>query len=74
MPLHQVKAGIKVTALRGKLVEQPSRAQFVQNNQSSSFKVKSKLHTVDNVHLVCRPGNQWRTPCLTASPLVLHVR
>ena len=58
MPTHQVKAGIKVTALRGKLVEQPSRAQFVQNNQSSSVKVKIKLHTVENVHLVCRPGNQ----------------
>ena len=72
MPSHQVKAGIKVTALRGKLVEQPTRAQFIENNQSSSFKVNSQctLHLSSILYLVCRPGNQWRTHCLTVSPLV----
>ena len=76
MPLHQVKAGIKVTALRGKLVEQPTRAQFIENNQSSSFKVKSKLYTSQHsiLHLVCRPGSQWWTPCQTVSALVFHLQ
>ena len=45
MPIHQVKAGIKATTSKGKFVEQPTRAKFVEDNHTSSFKVKSKLHT-----------------------------
>ena len=56
----------------GRLVEQPTRAQFIENNQSSSFKVNSQctLHLSSILYMVCRPGNQWRTHCLTVSPLV----
>ena len=68
----QVKASDRILAPIGRLVEQPTRAQFIENNQSSSFKVNSQctLHLSSILYMVCRPGNQWRTHCLTVSPLV----
>ena len=75
-PNHQVKASVRVTAPRGKMVVQPTRAQFREINSSSSFKVKSKLPTAQHsiLRLVCRPGCQWLTPCRTVSALVFHLQ
>ena len=75
-PNHQVKARVRVTAPTGKTVEQTTRAQFREINSSSSFKVKRKLHTAQHriLHLVCRPGSLWWTPCQTVSALVFHLQ
>ena len=79
----QVKASVKVTTPRGRFVEQPSRAEFVERNNSSSFKVNKQLlsalhtlHTVRSIilYLVCRPGSQWWTPCRTLSALGFHLQ
>ena len=76
MPNHQVPAGVRLTAPTGKTVVQPTRAQFRETNSSSSFKVKRKLHTAQHrmLHLVCRPGSQWWTPCQTVSALGFHLQ
>ena len=77
MPYHQVTASVRVTAPRVNVVVQPTRAQFVETNKSSSsFKVNSKLHTTQHsiFHLVCRPGSQWWTPCRTDSTLVYYLQ
>ena len=73
---HQVKARVRVTAPTGKTAEQPTRAQFREINSSSSFKVKRKLHAAQHriLHLVCRPGSLWWTPCQTVSALVFHLQ
>ena len=73
---HQVQAGVRVTAPTRKTVVQPTRAQFREINSSSSFKVKRKLHTAQHriLHLVCRPGSQWWTPCRTVSALGFHLQ
>ena len=41
----QVKASDRILAPIGRLVEQPTRAQFLENNQSSSFKVNSQVYS-----------------------------
>ena len=71
-PNHQVPASVRVTAQREKLVVQPTRAQFVETNKSSSFKVHSKVYATQHCifDLVCRSGSQWLTPCRTVSTLV----
>ena len=52
----QVKASVKVTTPKGRFVEQPSRAEFVERNNSSSFKVNkqllSALHTLHTVRSI----------------------
>ena len=74
---HQVKAGVRVTAPKGKMVVQPTRAQFVETNKSSSsFKVKNKLHTTQHsIFIWCAglgasggpPARQFLPWCYTCS-------